>query len=169
MKLQDNKPKPVYHERNKNMKNIILCILFSLILMIPIISTTAVANLPPTTPVINGSTNGKTGVQYTYKFRSTDPDGDDVSYCVDWGDDTGEICIGPFTSGEEVTDTHTWSADGTYVVKVKARDIYSAESDWATLTVTMPYSYNNPMPQFFGLLFQRFPNAFPLLRHLLGY
>ena len=43
------------------------------------------------------------------------------------------------------------------------------ESDWATLTVTMPYSYIKPFPQLFGKLFQRFPNAFPLLRQLMGY
>jgi uncharacterized protein YycO len=136
--------------------------------MIPIISTTAVANLPPTKPGIDGSTNGKAGVQYSYGFTSTDPDGDDVYYCVNWSDGSGEVCIGPFASGEEVTNTHAWSEEGTYVVKVKARDIYNAESDWATLTVTMPYSYN-PMLQFLERLFERFPHAFPILRHLLGY
>jgi hypothetical protein len=151
------------------MKNKIICILFCLILMIPIISTTAIANQPPTTPEIDGSTNGKAGVQYTYGFRSTDPDGDDVSYCVNWSDGTGEVCIGPFASSEKVTDTHTWSEEGTYVVKVKARDIYNAESDWATLIVTMPYSHNKPILPFLELLFQRFPHAFPLLRQLIGY
>ena len=143
--------------------------LFCLILITSIISTTAVANLPPSIPEVDGSTNGKAGVQYTYKFRSTDPDGDDVSYCVNWEDDTGEVCIGPFTSGDEVTDTHKWSKEGSYVVKVKARDIYNAESDWATLTVTMPYSYNKLILAFLELLLERFPNAFPLLRQIMGY
>jgi hypothetical protein len=36
------------------------------------------------------------------------------------------------------------------------------------LPVTMPYSYNNPLLRFSELLFQRLPNTFPVLRHLLG-
>ena len=42
-------------------------------------------------------------------------------------------------------------------------------SYWSdSLPVTMPYSYP-PMHQFLEWLFQHFPNAFPILRHVLGY
>ena len=133
------------------------------------VTSNVAVNNPPETPTINGPTSGKSGTAYQYTFSTTDPDGDNVYYCVNWSDGTGEVCIGPFASGEAVTNTHTWSADGTYMVKVKARDIYDAESNWATLTVTMPYSHNKPAPQLFEKLFQRFPNAFPLLRQLMGY
>ncbi len=92
-------------------------------------------NNPPSTPTIDGPTQGTAGNTYTFTFSSTDPEGDDIYYCVNWSDDTGEICIGPFASGEEVTATHTWSLPGTYLVKVKARDIYNAESDPGTLEV----------------------------------
>jgi hypothetical protein len=144
------------------------CILLTVVvLFLSVIPVTA--NNPPETPTLNGPTSGNSGTAYKYTFSSTDPDGDDVTYCVNWSDGTGEVCIGPFASGEEVTNTHTWSAKGTYMVKVKARDTYTAESDWATLTVTMPCSYNKPIPYFLELLFQRFPNAFPLLRQLMGY
>jgi hypothetical protein len=55
---------------------------------------------------------------------------------------------------------------GTYEVKVKARDGNGMESDWGILSVTMPYE---PQFLFNHWLFERFPNAFPLLRFLLGY
>jgi thiol-disulfide isomerase/thioredoxin len=94
-------------------------------------------NNPPTTPTIDGPTSGTPGTAYTYTFSSTDPEGDDVYYCVNWSDGTGEVCIGPFPSGEEVTATHTWLEQGTYVITVKAHDIYDAESDPGTLEVTI--------------------------------
>jgi len=126
-------------------------------------------NSPPETPEIDGPTSGKAGVEYNYTLSSTDPDGDDVFYCVDWGDDAGEVCMGPYASGEEVIVSHIWTEQDTYTIKVKAKDIYNAESDWATLEVSMPM--NKPFNFNFNLiewLFERFPNAFPMIRYLLG-
>jgi hypothetical protein len=144
------------------------CVLLTIvILFMSVIPVTA--NDPPKTPTINGPASGKSGTAYQYNFLTTDPDGDDVYYCVNWSDGTPEICIGPYASGEEVPNTHTWSVDGTYVVKVKARDKYDAESNYATLTVTMPHSYNKLISPFLNLILQRFPNAFPMLRQLMGY
>ena len=95
-------------------------------------------NLPPSIPTINGPANGNAGEEYDYLISSTEPDGDQVIYCIDWGDGSEEICIGPYTANEEVTITHSWSEEGTYTLKTKARDDYGAESDWATLEITMP-------------------------------
>jgi len=127
------------------------------------------ANQPPNPPTITGPSEGKVGTAYGYNFTAIDPKCDEVFYFIDWGDTTNSGWIGPYASGEQITRSHTWSTKGTYTVKAKAKDIYGNESDWATLTVTMPCSYNKPMIQFLELLFQRFPNAFPLLRQLLGY
>jgi hypothetical protein len=147
------------------MKNKIICILFCIILMIPFISTIAAANQPPTAPDIEGSTSGKAGVQYTYGFCSTDPDGDNITVCINWGDGSGDVYIGPFPSGVCATATHTWFKQGTYLIKAKASD-GQAESDWSTLEVTMPR--NKIVHTLFILrLFERFPNAFPILRQLL--
>ena len=125
-------------------------------------------NQPPNTPSIQGDTIGKVGNMYEYIFLTKDPEGDTVYYSINWSDGTPETRIGPFSSGNQAKTNHTWSVKGMYIIKVKALDIYNAESDWGTLSVMMPYSYN-PMNQFFELLFQRFPIAFPLLRHLMGY
>jgi parallel beta-helix repeat protein len=126
-----------------------------------------IPNIPPNTPTITGETNGAIQTSYDYIIQTTDPDQDDVQYHIDWGDDT--TITGLNESGEEIIVSHTWNKKGTYSVKVKAVDEYYAESDWGTLTVTMPCSYNKPIIHFLELLFQRFPHAFPILRQLLGY
>lgn len=98
-------------------------------------------NNPPNTPTITGPQNGEVGTEYTYTFCATDPDGDDVFYCIDWGDGSGEICIGPYPSGTCVESSHIWAEQGTYLIKAKARDTNQAESGWGTLSVTMPTNH----------------------------
>jgi hypothetical protein len=94
------------------------------------------ANLPP--PTITGPSSGKAGVATNYNFITTDHDEDNVYYFIDWGDGTNSSWIGPYSSGEQITKSHTWSTKGKYTVKAKAKDTNGYESDWATLTVTMP-------------------------------
>jgi hypothetical protein len=95
-------------------------------------------NNPPETPSITGPTSGKAGTAYTYTFVTTDPDGDNVYYYIDWGDDLNSGWLGPYASDLEKTASHTWSEQGTYTIKIKAKDIFDAESDWETLVVSMP-------------------------------
>lgn len=95
-------------------------------------------NTAPNEPEVSGPSSGSPGIEYSFTITTTDPDGDDVFYCVNWGDDTGEVCIGPYASGEVITVSHTWSTKGTFTVKVKARDTEDHESDWTELTVKMP-------------------------------
>ncbi|MCX6664239.1 MAG: PKD domain-containing protein, partial [Euryarchaeota archaeon] len=100
---------------------------------------------------------------------TTDIDGDQIYYLFDWGDGNDSGWMGPYNSGDICKESHIWSTKGNYAVKVKAKDTFGAESPWSDpLPITMPYSYN-PIQLFLELLFQRFPNAFPILRHLLGY
>ena len=98
---------------------------------------------------------------------ANDPDGDDLIYCFDFGDGSGEICIGPFPNGETGYISHTWTSEGTYIISAKASDIHGAEGDTVTLEVTMPRSRSIQNP-FLSWILQKFPNAFPILRHMLG-
>jgi hypothetical protein len=123
-------------------------------------------NYPPETPTIDGQLKGKVGKPYTYTFVSTAPDGDDVYYCINWSDGTPEVCIGPYAAGEEATATHTWSKKGTYVIKAKAKDAYDAESDWGTLSISMPRLKISNNALLLRLL-ESFPHAFPIMRHLM--
>lgn len=133
--------------------------------MMPCFSTIAAANQPPPAPRISGPTSGKAGVLYHYGFCSKDPDGDNVTYCIDWGDGSDIVYIGPFPPNLCGTASHTWSRQGTYIIKAKASD-GQAESNWSTLGVTMPLSYEPPHFRFLDWLLEWFPNAFPILRHL---
>jgi len=56
---------------------------------------------------------------------------------------------------------------GTYIIKVRAEDERGDYSDWATLEVEMPVNQQNQHPLFQWFL-ERFPNAFPILRYLIG-
>jgi len=124
---------------------------------------------PPNAPSIHGPASGKAKQLYNYTLNSTDPDGDNVYYLINWGDNTSSGWVGPYFSAAEITQSHTWSNKGTYVIQAKAKDIYGNESGWATLEVTMPYSYDVSFLPFWERLFEQFPCAFPILRHLLGY
>jgi hypothetical protein len=104
---------------------------------IAVLPTEGPVNSPPNVPTIQGPTSGTAGTPYTYTFSSIDPDGDDVYYCVNWSDGTGEVCTGPFPSGQPVTASHTWTEPGTYLIKIKAHDTYDAESDTGTYEVTI--------------------------------
>lgn len=123
-------------------------------------------NNPPEAPDINGPTSGSKGTEYTWTFNSVDPDGEDVFYYIIWDDGYKEIWKGPHASGADAIFAHTYDREGTFTIQAKARDIYNDESGWTTLTVTMPRTkvINTP---FFRFL-QQFPNAFPILRNILG-
>ncbi|MCJ7570681.1 MAG: hypothetical protein MUO82_02225 [Candidatus Thermoplasmatota archaeon] len=126
---------------------------------------------PPKPPSITGPDKGTIDIATDYNFMTRDPEGSDVYYFIDWGDNTNSGWIGPYESGDqnEITKSHTWSIKGTYNVKAKAKDIAGHESDWGTLKVKMPVSINIPFYQLIEKLFERFPQVFPILRQLRGY
>jgi hypothetical protein len=101
---------------------------------------TILTDRAPNTPTINGPAEGKPGNSYLYTFTTTDLDGDMVFYYIDWGDGQVSGWVGPYASGATASVTHQWDDEGTYVIQAKAKDIYDAESDWATLEITMPVS-----------------------------
>jgi hypothetical protein len=127
-----------------------------------------VSNTAPDVPKITGETHGKVRTLYTYSFKTTDPEENEVKYWIDWGDNT-TTNTPYYKSGQEVNISHIWGIKGTYYLRVKAIDEYGKESAWANLIVTMPYSYNEPIMQFWMRLFDRFPNAFSFLRYLTGF
>ena len=96
-------------------------------------------NNPPNAPIIKGPTHGTAGVEYEWSFNSTDQDGNDVYYLVQWSDACGsQEYVGPYSSGEEVFLNHTYNQKGSYSIYSKAFDIYDAESDWSIFELTMP-------------------------------
>jgi PKD repeat protein len=121
---------------------------------------------PPTTPTITGYQKGSTGIEYEYTFSSRDiyPEDDQLYYFVDWGDGTDSGWQGPFETNEYFTLSHSWSEDRTYFIKAKAKDSYGAESDWASLPVTMPRTKN-----FITILIEDILELFPNFTIILKY
>jgi C1A family cysteine protease len=123
----------------------------------------------PYEPFVNGTSDGKIRTSYTYTGSIPDSDigGQQYSWFFDWGDDTNTGWIGPYGPYDDVSEQHEWMKKNNYVVKVRYK-VDDVLSEWKTLPITMPYSYQWIAP-FFEQLFQRFPNAFPLLRQIMGY
>lgn len=122
-------------------------------------------NQRPESMSINGPSSGIPDETIEFTLSAIDPDGDKVYYYIDWGDCTVDEWIGPYTSGENIVVSHTWTKRGTYNIKAKAEDIYGGESDWDTLTVTMPRNKAINTP-FLNWL-QSYLNMFPILILLL--
>jgi hypothetical protein len=127
-------------------------------------------NDSPDTPIIDGTTQGNAGIEYTYTFNSEDPDGNDVYYYVMWDDGYTEVWDGPHASGADADIAHTYDKQGEFTIQAKAKDVNGAESDWAELTVKMPRdkTINNIFLRFLENFLQSHPNICPILRHLLG-
>ena len=90
------------------------------------------SNQSPDPPEFTGPDYGQPGVNYTFCVRVIDPDDDDVFYQIDWGDGEPGEWFGPYASYDLICFTHAWSEEGTYTIKVKAKDEYGAESGWVT-------------------------------------
>lgn len=130
--------------------------------------TVNVLNDPPLKPdPPSGPASAKVRRPHTYSANSTDPNDHRIRFKFDWGD--GKTSYSNMVeSGETASATHTWTWQGTYLIKVKAIDEYGEESPWSDpLSVTMPvnqHTFSFPLLQ---RLLGRFPNAFPIVRYLL--
>jgi PKD repeat protein len=91
---------------------------------------------PPETPAITGEPTITLGEPYTLNIMSNDPDLDNVYYMISWGIDTTEW-LGPFQSGETISESYTFELRGDHTIKVKAKDTTEAESDWGAMIVTV--------------------------------
>jgi hypothetical protein len=129
--------------------------------------TTLSLNTPPNAPERpEGRQDGSTGANYLYTTSTIDADGDNVYYMWDWGDGTISEWIGPFSSGNEVGERHSWDEEGSYEIKVKSKDVFDVESDWSEpLAITMPKSktFFNTVLQFLQTFF---PRVFTFLNNL---
>jgi hypothetical protein len=84
---------------------------------------------PPNKPILNGPPVGKVGVAYNFTVVTTDPEGDEFCYLLDWGDGNSSGWLGPYASGETFTISHAWNEPGNYTIQVKAKNPYGEESN----------------------------------------
>jgi hypothetical protein len=83
----------------------------------------------PSTP--DGPASGEVGMEYQYTTNTADPEGDQVYYLFDWGDDADTSWLGPYDSGATAEASHTWTDQGSYEIRVVAKDENGALSEWS--------------------------------------
>jgi hypothetical protein len=107
-----------------------------------------VVEFPPTIPETpKGQVLGNTNTTYYYTTVSTDQAGDNISYGWDWdGDFVVDEWTDFFDSNTTVNTSYSWSVEGTYNIRVKAKDENGLISDWANPLVVM-MSYDNSPDQ----------------------
>ena len=123
-------------------------------------------NLPPVKPTIEGPDKGVPGTEYTYCIVATDPENDSIYVKWEWDDGTSSDWLGPYESGTEVCDTHIWEKKDSYMISVTVEDEHGA-SVRAYKEVTIPRA--KTINANFQWIIERFLNAFPMLKYLLGF
>lgn len=124
------------------------------------------SNNQPSNPTITGPSSGNAGTDYDFDFKSNDPNGDKISYFIEWGDGKITDWTQFKASGNTITETHTWKLQGSYVIKARARDIYGVESGITEKQVEIPR--NKVFSRYlFENLFGSFPDLYLLLRYIL--
>jgi hypothetical protein len=113
-------------------------------------------------PIIDGPISGKVGVEYDYTFVQWNPDALNISYFIDWGDNTTTGWTDYYSVGMNFIGNHTWYEKGVYTIRAKVKDIYGRESDWGELQVTIPRN----KVVICNMLLLRILERFPLLREV---
>ena len=98
----------------------------------PLWHFTTVDNTPPWPPNMSkGPSCGGPGIMLTFEAITSDPENDRVSYLWDWGDGNFSDWMGPNGITQPCETNHTWNKSGEYVIRIKAKDIHDAESEWS--------------------------------------
>lgn len=116
----------------------------------------------PNVPIISGPTKFLPNIYKKFTVTSTDPNGYQIYYYIDWGDGSIIDWQGPYASGAPYKASHKWVDKATFTIKCKAKNIYGAESGIGTLDISTPRSniINTPFLRFL----ENHPNLFPLLQ-----
>jgi hypothetical protein len=120
--------------------------------------TDKVLNYPPNPPTINGPNKLKINEEGTFTVFTNDMEGDNVFFFIDWGDGNTEEWDGPYNSNEDINYQHTWTNKDTYKIKVKAKDIFDAESETSEFEIKI----TNPRTR----LWLKIIEIFPILQRL---
>ena len=113
-------------------------------------------DLPPSKPVVSGSTTGRINKPYTINFSAVDPEGDDIYYFVVVWYYGVSGWLGPYKSGETASFTFPPTKEGSFNITVKAMDDRGCDgpvSDPIRVTFPKPYWFNLLPPFIHRMLF----------------
>jgi len=94
-------------------------------------------NTAPSVPVMPAQTvyNSITKAS-SFTLVSTDPEAEQVSYQVDWGNEVSAWSTFQ-NSGVNYYATHVWPVKGSYTVRARSKDANGAISDWSSTLITV--------------------------------
>jgi PKD repeat protein len=126
-------------------------------------------NQPPQTPIIEGPKIIWKGTNWRYNYTVYDPDGGVIYLYLDMFNVCPGLWYGPWPSNEKTSSIFpsSESGAGAYTVRMKAKDPYGAESDWATLKVIVMKSKAESLADV-SLFFRMIFNQHPLFEKILG-
>ena len=113
----------------------------------------------PTQP--DGPSGGKPGKEYTFSTSTTDPEGEQLFYIWDWGDDNFSDWL------DTNKATYAWSYDGTFEIRVKAKDIHGGESEWSD-PLSMSIQKSKVRSPFWYVFLKEYLPLFPVIKFLLN-
>jgi parallel beta-helix repeat protein len=82
---------------------------------------------------IRGPSAGGHEILFNFTVNATHPTQNQIYYKWDWGDGNVTGWLGPFNSSKPDTKSHTWTRDGNYSIRVKAKYIAGNESNWSQI------------------------------------
>jgi len=90
-------------------------------------------NITPDTPI--GPEVGDVGEQLSFSAITGDPHDQKIYYQWDWDDGTQSDWLGPYDSEEMITTEKTYTEEGIYLVRVRAKNEDGHESEWSNALV----------------------------------
>lgn len=121
-------------------------------------------NYPPFKPEIFGPNSGRPKIPYLFRFNTIDPDGDEVSFFIKWGD--GNITDWTQLDHGQYEETHEWDSRGNYIIAVEARDSLGLESEDANFEFPI-YRYRANLGYSLLNLLNRFPVLFAIFKMII--
>jgi len=139
-----------------------------------VVTTKSSLNSPPTNPEISGPNNANLNGIYQYTFHSFDPELDDISYYIVWGDGNITGWTEPQSSGSSsYTEKHQWTEEGTFKITAQAKDSHNYKSDWSEEFEVIVkkgrsrQSTNVFFLQVLGKLLEQLQSSFPIVNKII--
>lgn len=89
----------------------------------------------PVSPTISGPKNLRANRIYSFTASTPDNEGEEYYWYFDWGNGETTRWLGPFQSGEEITEKHMWNEKDNFQIRVRYRE-NGIESEWGTLNIS---------------------------------
>ena len=123
-------------------------------------------NESPESPAkVEGPDNAKINEEQEYTTSTVDYDGDQIYYMFDWDDDTHSEWLGPYNSWEACIGRHTYTEQGEYRVRAKAKDIHGIQSTWRQAEeVNAKYNIIQKMFERYPLIYNIFKEINSILK-----